>query len=103
MVTQCCGDVFSFALQEGTVLNFDPSSGAINVELAKESLKRARGTLVSFLSTVGYEKIPQKEKAGRKKSARGDRLRYVHPSSDPTRSLHSFLPAVEPVHRLCGF
>ena len=35
---------FSFVLQEGTVVNFDSSSGAITIELSKESLKKTRGT-----------------------------------------------------------
>ena len=35
-----------FALQEGTVVDFDSSSGAIAIELSKESLKKARGTVL---------------------------------------------------------
>ena len=41
------------ASQEGTVVNFDSSSGAITIELSKESLKRARGILAFVISLSG--------------------------------------------------
>ena len=41
------------ASQEGTVVTFDSSSGAITIELSKESLKRARGILAFVISLSG--------------------------------------------------
>ena len=32
-----------FIIQEGTVLSYDPISGAVSVELTKESLKKTQG------------------------------------------------------------
>lgn len=40
LLTYAC---FCNALQEGTVLAFDPSSGTVKIELSKESLKKSLG------------------------------------------------------------
>ena len=42
LLTYAC---FCNALQEGTVLAFDPSSGTVKIELSKESLKKSLGML----------------------------------------------------------
>ena len=37
---------FYCTLQEGTVLSYEANSGAVTIELTKESLKKARGMFV---------------------------------------------------------